>query len=64
MDDWNEVRQLLGQPLIARGGKAGEGFMPAFDWRQATALFPKNPKVKAGARASDQPVKFAVSESR
>jgi hypothetical protein len=57
MDDWNQLRDLLGQPMIATGGTAGTGLMPALDWKEALALFPRNPKVKAGARASDLPAK-------
>ena len=56
MDDWNQARELLGQPLIATGGEAGTGFMPAMDWKTAVGLFPRNPK--AGARASDLPVQL------
>ena len=58
MDDWNQVREILGQPLIATGGSGGSGLMPALDWHEAVSLFPKNPKVKAGARAKDLPVQF------
>lgn len=58
MDDWNQLREMLGQPLIAKGGQAGTGFAPMYDWKKALTLFPKNPKVKAGARARDLPVQF------
>ncbi|MDP1825773.1 MAG: right-handed parallel beta-helix repeat-containing protein [Archangium sp.] len=58
MDDWNQLRELMGQPVIATGGKPGSGFAPAYDWAKAVQLFPKNPKVKAGARASTFPAKF------
>lgn len=58
MDDWNQLREVLGQPVIATGGKAGTGMAPAYDAAKALQLFPKNPKVTAGARASDLPVKF------
>ena len=44
--------------LIIPGGKAPEGFMPSCPWPQALQLFPKNPKVKAGARAKDLPLDF------
>ena len=30
MDDWNELRELIGQPVIATGSKAGSGFAPAY----------------------------------
>jgi hypothetical protein len=56
MDDWNQLRELLGQPVLATGGKAGTGFAPAYDWHDAIRLFPKNPKVTAGAVAKDLPV--------
>ena len=58
MDDWNQLREMMGQPVIASGGKAGSGFAPAYDWAKAVQLFPRNPKVKAGARASTFPAKF------
>jgi hypothetical protein len=58
MDDWNQLRELLGQPVLATGGKAPEGFMPLYPWEKALQLFPKNPKVTAGARAKDLPVSF------
>lgn len=58
MDDWNQLRELLGQPVLATGGKAGSGRAPNLDWKLAINLFPKNAKVTAGARASDLPVVF------
>lgn len=58
MDDWNQLRELMGQPVIATGGKAGSGLAPAYPWEKAMNLFPKNPKCTAGARAKDLPVKF------
>ncbi|GMU59626.1 MAG: hypothetical protein AMXMBFR34_13890 [Myxococcaceae bacterium] len=58
MDDWNQLREMLGQPVLATGGKAPEGFMPLYPWEKALQLFPKNPKVTAGARAKDLPVSF------
>jgi hypothetical protein len=61
MDDWNQLRELLDQPLLATGGKAGSGFMPLYDWNAALSLFPKNTKVKAGARAKDLPVQLGAS---
>ncbi|MDX2012306.1 MAG: hypothetical protein SFW67_19070 [Myxococcaceae bacterium] len=59
MDDWNQLRELLGQPMLATGGKGPEGFAPNFPWQKALQLFPKNPKVTAGARAKDLPLVFA-----
>ncbi len=58
MDEWNQVRELLGQSVIASGGKAGTGMAPAYPWEKAMQLFPRNAKVKAGARMADLPVKF------
>lgn len=58
MDDWNQLREMLGQPVIATGGKAGSGLSPPYPWDKAMDLFPKNPKCTAGARAKDLPVKF------
>ena len=58
MDDWNQLREMMGQPVYATGGKAGSGFAPAYDWAKAVKLFPRNPKVTAGARESTFPVKF------
>jgi hypothetical protein len=62
MDDWNQLREILGQPVIATGGKGPEGFMPAYDWKQALTLFPKNPLCKAGARAIALPVSFTGAQ--
>ena len=50
---WDAWREILGQPMIATGGDPGSGLMPLLDWHEGIALFPKNPKVKAGARAQD-----------
>ncbi len=58
MDDWNQLREMMGQPVMATGGKAGSGFAPAYDWQKALQLFPKNPKVTQGARAQNFPVSF------
>lgn len=58
MDDWNSLRELMGQPVIATGSKAGSGFAPAYDWAKAVQLFPKNSKITAGAKASTFPAKF------
>ncbi|MCC6810980.1 MAG: right-handed parallel beta-helix repeat-containing protein [Deltaproteobacteria bacterium] len=58
MDDWNKLREMLGQPVIATGGKMPDGMAPAYEWKDALTCMPKNPKVKAGARAKDLPVSF------
>ncbi|MFL5321467.1 MAG: right-handed parallel beta-helix repeat-containing protein, partial [Myxococcaceae bacterium] len=58
MDDWNQLREMLDQPVIATGGQGPSGFMPLYPWDKALKLFPKNPKVTAGARAKDLPVSF------
>ncbi len=58
MDDWNQLREILGQPVIATGSQAGTGFAPAYDWKKALLLFPRNAKVTQGARAKDLPVNF------
>ena len=58
MDDWNQLREMIGQPVLATGGKGPSGFMPLYPWEKALQLFPKNPKVTAGARAKDLPVSF------
>jgi hypothetical protein len=64
MDEWNQFREMLGQPVIATGGKGPEGFMPLYDWKKAVTLVPKNPKCKAGARPAPQPVKFEGIERK
>jgi len=64
MDEWNQLREMLGQPVIATGGKGPEGFMPLYPWKSAIALFPKNAKCKAGARPAAQPVKFEGIERK
>ena len=50
MDEWNQVREMLGQPVLAKGGQPAEGFAPAYDYKKAVKLFPKNPKCLAGAK--------------
>jgi hypothetical protein len=57
MDEWNQVRELLGRPVIATGGKAGVGFAPAYDWKKALTLFPRAKNCRAGAKHK----KFQVS---
>jgi len=58
MDEWNQFREMLGQPVIATGGKGPTGYMPAYPWKSAVDLIPKNPKCKAGARQVPVTVKF------
>lgn len=58
MDDWNKLRELLGQPVVATGGKLPEGFAPALDWQEALKLVPTNAACRAGARPAAQPVQF------
>jgi len=64
MDDWNKLREIMGQPLIATGGKGPEGLMRAYDWKHALTLFPKNDKCKAGARIVPLEVKFEGIERK
>lgn len=64
MDEWNQFRELLGQPVIATGGKGPTGYMPAYPWQSAVNLIPKNPKCKAGARQMPLPVTFAGIERK
>jgi len=64
MDDWNQLREMLGQPVMATGGVAGRGLSPAYPWEKALQAFPKNPKVTAGARARDLPVSFTGVERK
>jgi len=58
MDEWNQLRSLLGQSTIATGGQATTGFAPAFDGKLAAALWPRNSQCRAGARSRELPVKF------
>ncbi len=58
MDDWNQVREIIGQPLLATGGSAGLGRAPAYDWKQALAMVPKNAQCKAGARPVSEAATF------
>jgi len=52
------LREALGQPMIATGGTPGTGYAPAYDRKLAMELFPKNDKIKAGARPRKLEVKF------
>ena len=58
MDDWNKLREILGQPVLASGGQGPTGIFRAYDWKQALNAFPKNEKCKAGARPVKLEVKF------
>jgi hypothetical protein len=58
MDEWNQLREIMGQPVLATGASAGSGRAPAFPWKDALNVFPKNPKTTQGARAMDLPVEF------
>lgn len=64
MDEWNKVRELLGQPVIATGGQAGTGVAPAYDWKLALDFVPRNPACKAGARPRPLEVKFEGIERK
>jgi len=64
MDEWNQLREMLGQPVIATGGKGPEGFMPYYPWESAIKLIPKNAKCKAGARHVPIEVKFEGIERK
>ncbi|MFT3712237.1 MAG: right-handed parallel beta-helix repeat-containing protein [Archangium sp.] len=57
MDDWNQLRDMMGLNLIATGGKPGEGFAPMYDYKKALTLFPKK-EMKAGAKKTALSVKF------
>lgn len=58
LNDWNQLRDMLGQPMIRTGGTAESGVAPAYDWKKALELFPSNPACKAGARRIELAVKF------
>ena len=58
MDDWNKLREVLGEPMLATGGSAGSCRSPAYDWQKTLAMVPKNPECKAGARPFTEPAKF------
>ena len=57
MDDWNKVREILGEPMLATGGQAGSCMAPAYDWQLCLTMVPKNPECTAGAR----PAKMAAT---
>ena len=58
MNEWNQIREILGQPMIATGGEPGTGLAPAYDRAKAMAFFPKVSDIKAGARPVALTVKF------
>lgn len=58
MDDWNKLREILGEPMLATGGQAGSCRAPAYDWQSCLKMVPKNPACKAGARPFREDAKF------
>lgn len=58
MDDWNKLREILGEPMLATGGQAGSCRAPAYDWQKTLTMVPKNPECKAGARPFQEAAKF------
>ncbi len=64
MDEWNQFREMLGQPVIATGGKGPTGYMPLYPADSVVNLIPKNPKCKAGARQIPLEVKFEGIERK
>ncbi len=58
MDDWNKLREILGEPMLATGGQAGSCRAPAYDWQLCLKLVPKNAACKAGARPFREEAKF------
>lgn len=50
MDDWNQLREILGEPVLATGGSAGSCRSPAYDWQKTLVMVPKNAACQAGAR--------------
>lgn len=58
MDDWNKLREILGEPLLATGGQAGTCRAPAYDWQQCVKMVPRNAACKAGARPFREDAKF------
>lgn len=58
MDDWNKLREILGEPVLATGGQAGSCRAPAYDWQQTLKMVPKNPECTAGARPFREAAKF------
>jgi hypothetical protein len=58
MDDWNKLREIVGQPVLATGGQAGSCRAPAYDWKEALKMVPKNPECTAGARPFAEAASF------
>ncbi len=50
MDDFNKMRQLMGLPMIAKGGEPASGVAPAYDLDKAARLLNPKSAGKAGAR--------------
>ena len=59
MDDWNQLREVLGQPVLATGGSAGKGRAPAYAWQTTLTMVPKHPECTAGARPFREAATFA-----
>ncbi|MBS1152227.1 MAG: hypothetical protein H6Q89_3925, partial [Myxococcaceae bacterium] len=60
MDDFNEMRRLMGLPMLATGGTRATNLAPPWDLKSALAFWtPKNGAVKAGARIRTLEVKFS-----
>ncbi len=58
MDDFNKARQLMGLPMIAKGGSAPSGVAPAMDLEKALKLLAPKSAGQAGARVKALPVSF------
>lgn len=58
MDDWNQVREILGEPMLATGGQAGSCRAPAYEWQKTLTMVPKHPECAAGARPAREAAKF------
>ncbi|MCU0867720.1 MAG: right-handed parallel beta-helix repeat-containing protein [Planctomycetes bacterium] len=58
MDDWNKLREILGEPMLATGGQAASCRAPAYDWQQCLTMVPKNPECTAGARPARMAATF------
>ncbi|MFO1076946.1 MAG: right-handed parallel beta-helix repeat-containing protein [Planctomycetota bacterium] len=58
MDDWNKLREILGEPMLATGGQAGSCRAPAYDWQQCLKMVPKDAGCTAGARPFREAASF------
>jgi hypothetical protein len=58
MDDWNKLREILGEPTLATGGQAASCRAPAYDWQRCLTMVPKNPECTAGARPARMEATF------